>query len=292
MGWYPACKTLSAWNASNNEEYSKCTYEIVADSTSIIRGNINDIRTFAFNLNGATSIQTKFDKILSNSNLDTDPKIRLELAIAHIKNVSSTLTESTSCFEIQGCLERTREVILRLKLVEWGDPGRRASTAGLFFAYHHGMLGPYFGDLEGNAWPHIPLHKDPISLANDFNKLLMDLTFEMSNGILKNISLLDLPAFGSTIGTLRKGLKKQFVWPIKMNFALLKSNHNVNKTSISTSYKTLTEDWATYMNQLGSNDYADYFTAEMKNNRCFNFTRFIKADMKTFLTSIAGNNST
>ena len=117
MSWYPACKTLSAWNASNNEEYSKCTYEIAADSTSTIRENINDIRNFALNLNGVKSIQTEFDKILSNNNLDTDSKIRLELAIAHIKNVSSTLTESTSCFEIQGCLERTREVILRLKFV-------------------------------------------------------------------------------------------------------------------------------------------------------------------------------
>ena len=151
------------------------------------------------------------------------------------------------------------------------------------------MLGPYFGDIDGNEWPHIPLHKDPSSLAEDFNQMLTNLTFEMSNGILANVSLLDLPAFGSTIATLKKGLKKQFIWPTKMSFAIFKNNPEVIKTRILESYKTLTEDWANHMDQLRKNRSFKHFTPEMKNNRFFNFTRFTNDDMKTFLIANSGN---
>ena len=130
--------------------------------------------------------------------------------------------------------------------------------------------------------------QQPTSLEDDFNQLLTNITFEMSNGTLKNISMLDLPAFGSTIGTLKKGLKKQFIWPIKMNFALVKTNPAIDSSSILMSYKTLFEDWGNHMAGVNKND-ARHFTPEMKNNMHLNFTRFIRADMKTFLSAIAGN---
>merc|ERR1711974_4128 len=101
----------------------------------------------------------------------------------------------------------------RLKMMSWGIHGLGAASAGVFLAYHHSMLGPYFGDIAGNEWPHTPLHKEPTSLEEDFNQLLTNITFLMSNQTLKNISILDLPAFGSSIVTLRKELKKQFHWP-------------------------------------------------------------------------------
>ena len=167
-------------------------------------------------------------------------------------------------------MERTRELLIRFKILEWGIGG---SSAGLFLAYHHEMLGSYFSDVDGNEWPHTPLHRAPTNLEDDLNQLLTNITFQMSNGTLKNVSLLDLPAFGSTIPTLKRGLKKQFIWPIKVNFALLKLNPEVNKTKISASYKVLVEDWADYMYQLGKRDYAKYFTLQMKNNEYLN--RFI-----------------
>ena len=198
------------------------------------------------------------------------------------------MTQFQLCSENEGYLERTRELLIRLKILEWGIGG---SSAGLFLANHHEMLGSYFSDVDGNEWPHTPLHREPTNLEDDFNQLLTNITFQMSNGTLKNVSLLDLPAFGSTIPTLKRGLKKQFIWPIKVNFALLKLNPEVNKTKISTSYKALVEDWADYMYQLGKRDYAKYFTLQMKNNEYLNFTHVIKANMKTFLTTVAGNNN-
>ena len=151
------------------------------------------------------------------------------------------------------------------------------------------MLGPYFGDIGGNEWPHSPLHKDPTALAKDFNQLLTKLTYEMSTGILKNVSLLDLPAFGSTIGTLKKDLKRQFIWPTKVNFELFKANPGVNRTRVFESYKSLTDDWLNYMEQLDKIHHQNYFTPEMKNNKFFNFTQYVKDDMKTFLTAVSGN---
>ena len=159
--------------------------------------------------------------------------------------------------------------------------------AGLFLANHYTMVGPYFGDVDMQNWPHVPLHKEPTALEEDLHQLLTNFTFFLSNGTLRNISLLDLPAFGSTIPTLRKDLRKQFNWPIETNYAILKSNPEVNG-SIFTAYKTLMDDWGSHMEQLRKHGYAKNFTTEMSNNLHMNFTRFIKADMKTFLTAIAG----
>jgi hypothetical protein len=177
-------------------------------------------------------------------------------------------------------------------MIEWGMHGLGGASAGLILAYHHDMLGPYFGDIAGNEWPHTPLHKPPKSLENDFHQLLANITFAMSNGTLENISLLDLPGFGSIIKTLKQGLKKQFIWPIKTSFTILKNNPATEMSNLLLSYKSLFEDWSGYMDHLDKNDYAKFYTPEMRNNTQLDFTHFIKSDMKTFLTLIAGDATT
>ena len=84
----------------------------------------------------------------------------------------------------------------------------------------------------------------------------------MSEKKHEKVSLLDLPGFGSTIGTLRKELRKQFNWPIEMNFAALKNNPRKNISSIFTSYKSLIDDWANHMKNLDNNNYKNTFTRE------------------------------
>ena len=145
-------------------------------------------------------------------------------------------------------------------MIHWGIYGPGASGAGLYLANHHNFLGPYFGDIEGNEWPHVPLHKEPTSLEDDFNQLLMSFAAKLSNDTLKNVSLLDIPAFGSSIVTLRKELKKQFIWPIKANFALLKSNPSLDKKTLSVAYKSLMDDWADYLELVDHKDSAIEFS--------------------------------
>ena len=291
MSLYSLCNNISAWDPANVKQYQECTAQI-SRSSPAIRDSFNDIELFSLNRNGEMSIQTEFEQILQDIELEPRATKGLEHAIAFIKNASSPSNHSLPCFEIKGCLEGSREVVIRLKMINLGMYGLGAASAGAFLAYHHSMLGPYFGDIDGNEWPHIPLHKEPTSLEDDFNQLLTNITFMMSNETLKNISLVDLPAFGSSIVTLRKELKKQYLWPIKLNFALLKTNPAINMTQIFMSYKTLTEDWSNYMDQLDNKGNAKFFTTTMENNQYLNFTSFIKADMKTFLTALAGNTTT
>ena len=250
---------------------------------------MRDLELFSIKRNTKTPLRIELEQILEDIEPDFKATNRLEHAISHIRNTSQISNLSLLSSDLKGCLEALRELIVRLKMLEWGLGG---GTAGLFLVFHHSILGSYFGDVDGNNWPHIPLHKEPTLLEEDFNNLLTNIIYQLSNGILNNVSLLDLPAFGSTIGTLKKGLRKQFVWPTKINFASIKLNPAENKTKISASYKTLTEDWANYMDQLDKKDHMKYFTSQMRNNKYLNFTQMIKADMKTFLITVAGNNTT
>ena len=42
----------------------------------------------------------------------------------------------------------------------------------------------------------------------------------MSGGILEDVSILDLPAFAHSIGTLEKSQKRESGWPTELNFAI------------------------------------------------------------------------
>ena len=121
----------------------------------------------------------------------------------------------------------------------------------------------------------------------------------MSDGKLKDVSILDFPAFAYSIGTLERSQKRETGWPTELNFALLQSNQskyesmkekyeNFNKTDFFTKYKKLLEDWSVYMQKLDSSDYEDYWTDNMANNEYLNFTKYIKQDLKTFLIAVAG----
>ena len=113
----------------------------------------------------------------------------------------------------------------------------------------------------------------------------------MSNGKLKdNISILDLPAFASSIGTLEKNQKRESGWPTELNFAIMEVNKNVNVSNVFSQYKILLEHWARYMDRLNfdDTDYGDYYTEDMANNECLNFTKYLGDDMQTFLLALAG----
>ena len=284
LALYSRCNCTDSRDPKNVIEYQECTNSIISKSSSMIQKNLKEIELFSIFHKGEISIGTKLEQILHNLDIKT-----LDHAIAHIKNVSSSSNYSLTCSEVEGCLEGARELVIRLNMLKQGMYVLEKATAGLFLAYHHSLVGPYYGDIGGNEWPHIPLHEKPTSLEYDFDKLLASITSQMSNQVLQNVSLLDLPAFGSTMGTLKMGLKEQFVWPIKTNFALLKRTQTETNTTLYESYKTLTEDWAAYMNHLHNIDHANYFTSQMENNKYLNFTSIIKDDMQTFLTALTGN---
>ena len=144
--------------------------------------------------------------------------------------------------------------------------------------------------IKGNEWPHIPPHKEPSKLEEKFNHLLTGITEVLSDGQLTDISILDLPAFGAKIDHLEKGHKKSPNWPTEINFALHNSNSR-NLTDFFFLYKSLLDDWKDHMESLYDTHPTDTFTHQMRNNEVFNFTKYIKDDMKTFLLSVAGKKS-
>ena len=103
-------------------------------------------------------------------------------------------------------------------MIEWGIYGLGDGTAGMFLANHYSTLGPYFGDKFGHDWPHSPLLKEPSKLELAFHQQMTQITEELTNGKLKNVSILDFAAFGSMIGQINTNYKMKSNWPTEMNF--------------------------------------------------------------------------
>ena len=63
------------------------------------------------------TIHTEVEKILQEVKLNPKAGKGLEGMISYLKNVSSPSNNSLPCSEIEGCLEGTREVVIRLKMI-------------------------------------------------------------------------------------------------------------------------------------------------------------------------------
>ena len=138
-------------------------------------------------------------------------------------------------------------------------------TAGIFLAQHHNKLGQYYENSNENIWPHYPLHMDPSYLEEEFNSYMIKLTEAMPNSKLKNISILDLPAFGSKLEKLTKGHKSNPTWPIETNFEI-HQQANGNDSSMFIEYKKLLDLWGKYMERIEKNDSSAIFPPNMQNN--------------------------
>ena len=155
----------------------------------------------------------------------------------------------------------------------------------MFLSNHYSTLGPYFGDKFGHDWPHRPLLQKPSHLELAFNQLMMQITEELTNGKIKNVSILDFPAFGSMIGQINMNYKMKSNWPVQMNFEVLKGI-NGNVQELFTLYQNLLDDWKSYLIKVRQKDPQAHFSAIMENNTILNFTKYIRDDMKSFLMSI------
>ena len=173
-------------------------------------------------------------------------------------------------------------------MIQWGILGLGDASAGTFLAYHYPSLGPYFGNIDAQNWPHSPLRNMPSKLESDFNRQMTKITEIISNGLLKNVSIMDFPAFGSKFARLRLRHTIEPNWPTELNFAILQGGHDTT-SNLFQNYKTLILDWKTYMEKIALEDPTAHFTPTMKNNHHFKFTEHIKADMTAFLIATHGS---
>ena len=148
-----------------------------------------------------------------------------------------------------------RDIIVQLKMIQCGYFGPAEATAGAYIASHRKNLGSYFENSLNNEWPYQPLHRKPNELETQFNEYLMKMTEELSNGTLKNISILDLPSFGSHISGsyLDKEQTSESNWPIEQNFAIYNQYRNDTERALAFSqYKRQFELWKHHMDSVES----------------------------------------
>ena len=125
------------------------------------------------------TMQVELEQDLEKYSIKDDPSVALEYAISKIEAVSAFNTHFTECDKQENCTRDTREVVVRLKMIEWGIYGMGEATAGTYLAYFYSKLGPYFGNDDPektNKWPHIPLSQKPTELEENLNELFVKIT--------------------------------------------------------------------------------------------------------------------
>ena len=274
---YPECNDSEAWENSKTLTYQGCTEKIVQSNTQI-EEKMETIELFAAN-NINSTIVLQMGKIKSASIPET-------LELIHNKTIS--YNNLSTCSQVCGCPETARKIIVQLKMIQWGLFDFGEVSPGNFLAFNSEDIGDYFEKSNLNTWPHDPLHKNPSDLEIAFNDVLMTTASKMSDNKLRNISILDLPAFGSMISNLRMGQQSALNWPIETNFAIHDSAKDDYQTMF-TQYKKLLILWDVYMTTYMENSHDAIFPPNIEKNTYFDFTSYIKTDMESFIRSVAAS---
>ena len=280
------CGSKNAWNEKSQTKFARCTEELT-ESIPWLGEAFKDLENFAAgNMNSTMPIEAKIGHLTMGRKYYKSHG--LETALQNIKDMSESTTTSILCSEIPGCQEKVRRIILQLLMMEWGILELGDLGAGIFLAKHFSQVGPYFGSTDGPNWPSTPLSKEPSLQESYLKKEMMRLTQILSNGKLKNISILDLPAFGSKLAHFERRHKGISNWPNEVNFAI-RDELNVSLPIAFEKYKLLIDHWRYYMRKIVMKDSSARFSPEMKNSYLFDFTKYIKKDMKTFLIALHGS---
>ena len=277
------------------EPYESCT-NVIAESSSQIRNILCEIQSVA------KGNQYSPDEIwLTLSKMNFTKREEESRELVDISELIGKMAGGNNCtnskeFEKdpecnQTCLKVMRDIIVQLKMIQWGYHGPAEATAGVYIAHHRKMIGGYFENSLNNEWPYQPLHREPDDMELQFNEYLMKMTEEMSNGRLKNISILDLPAFGSPIQYLDLVQTSELKWPNELNFAIYNKYKNSTERALAFSqYKMLMGLWKLYLenvNEYRNQSSSPYPPCEASNP--FNFTQHIQEDFSTFWKVYAGS---
>ena len=304
------CSSSEAWEGKDTsvEAHYSCT-EAIAGSDPLIKTIMNKIEEISkldqvTNENLIEDIWLLFENMtLQEQQRESNDLIKTFAIINELHGKrESDIANKPDCIDIGNCPNdgncpiHYRKIVLQLKLIQLGYYGPSQATAGLYLAKYKKKLGEYFTSSPSKRWPNQPLSYNPNheeELLNNYmiklTEAVSNFTNEIHNGLqhknskLKNISILDLPAFGSRLSHLNQYGTSRPNWPIEVNFAILKT-YKHNRTELGKAfrtYKELFQWWATYMdNILKDKDSPDI--AGIPSNP-FGFTKLIRDDFLTFL---------
>ena len=165
-------------------------------------------------------------------------------------------------------------------------------SPGLYLAYHMNRIfsDEYSYMRESSKWP-MDLYGGPDDMTQLFDNHLKNFLFQLSNGTLKNISLLDLPGFGAMNHV--KYWNCFLPWPNQLSMAIHHKNGAIDwgpssdiSHAVQEECNILNDAWA-YYTQYNSS--ASNFPPDLVDNISFNFTNYIKEDMKTFLAAYSAS---
>ena len=282
--FFPSCRKNSAWDTNDPSGYNNCTYQIGASNPQILAA-MDHIKTIAkdeqYLPNDIWLSLEEFDHYE-----DGYGSRAVGAAVNQIKLMGSGNLTTMLCNE--NCLERSRNIITQLKLIEWGYFGTAEATGGLYLAYHAQKLGKYFKNSYQNQWPYNPLHDQPNTLEIKLNQLLKMMTKEIANGMLNETSILDLPAYGSRILTLDNNQITKANWPNEVNFAIYHEHGNLSQAF--SHYKNLSQLWKNYIDSMNEEKLSldSKFPPSLIQNQ-FDFSNHIVQDFSTFFKVISGS---
>ena len=84
---------------------------------------------------------------------------------------------------------------------------------GLYLMYYNKLLTTndkesYISEQLDVKWPSYPLKFKPSGLRLSLNKVLTNMALDLSNGAWKNVSILDVPGFGSMVNDFDPVIKQ------------------------------------------------------------------------------------
>ena len=276
----------------NKEDVSISVYDIL--SSSYFLENIAHPLTLLGN--NEELMDTLLDRIwkqFAHYSLDDD---FYEMRIQHIRQELSSELQAVDlnkkCLRNETCwsiVEKGARSIVALVNLET-DP-----DAGSYLSHHMSRMfssESYIPPRE--RWPYQPFgieNSDELTLV--LNQYMMSMTYELSNAKVKNVSLLDLPAFGSMFGSFKKKCTSPS-WSIQQNMAIYNQLMSSNNFRWSLYWgdklhhrecEVLRVLWKEYMKNPKVND----FPPQKKSNNYLNFTGYIKDDMPAFLTAYSAS---
>ena len=324
------CISEAAWEGKNFklDDHYFCTLAIAASDPLISEymDEIEDINKLDQNTTELLleDIWLLFEEMTLQEQHDEskDLKKTFDKIIEVRKNRDIPLT---ICRKNMDCAKAFRKTVLQLKLIQLGYYGPSQTTAGLYLAYHREKLGAYFTNSKNNRWPHQPLSYPPNEdeeLLNEYltslsealsistvkiNKNWKDqlhrkldnnenITEYWSKSRMKNVSLLDIPAFGSRLLHLTEFQTNSPNWLNEVNFAISKEFTNNTELGMKfRDYRYLFKSWKSYMETiLKTESYTELkdspFTEKKQSldsdtfpYNPFNFTSYIQDEYLTFL---------
>ena len=177
---------------------------------------------------------------------------------------------------------------------------------GLYLMYYNKLFTTkywksYISEQVDVKWPSYPLIYKPNGLVLSLNKFLTNMALELSNGAWENVSILDVPGFGSIVNDFDPVIKQSMdiifsamfgktelcgiPWNNQLNMAIfneMAKGYSWSKTwekTINTECLNMKKLWKKYMTTFNATD----FPPAVGNNTLFNYTNSIKDDMPMFL---------